>query len=343
MEMRKLQLVGRASFSVTLPPNWIKENKLKPGNQVTLTQEDDGSLRLVPGIVPVRKEFKFTIDADRCKQRGLLQRLVVGGYIRGCDLIEVVSKHRIRRNQKDEIQDTVNGLWGFGIMEVTSNRVVINSLIDHSKFPIKPLLKRLYGLASSMHKDAMQALRDKDLPLATDVTHRENEVDKIYWLAIRQLVAATYDKSLLQKVGLEGAPDPFSHQAVAVRLEEIADCAEDIAQSLLALGKKKIGDAELQNVIKLSELAYEACRNACEAFFKEKMALADSAVRIVDNFEDRVKELVEEVRTRVEDIHVGACLMAIIRNLCAIAECGKRIAEVTINNSILVEGGLQRL
>ncbi len=332
--------MGRASFSVTLPPNWVRENKLKPGNQVTLTQEDDGSLRLVPGVVPERKEFKLTIDADRCKQRGLLQRLIVGGYIRGCDLIEVVSKDRIRQDQKAEIQKTVDGLLGLGIMEVTANQVVIHSLIDHSKFPIRPLLKRLCGLAFSMHKDAMQALRDKDLPLAADVMHRENEVDKIYWLAIRQLVAATYDKSLLQKVGLEGAQDPFSHQAVAVRLEEIADCAEDIAQSLLALGKKKINDAELQVIIKLSELAYKACQNACEAFFKEKMALADSAARIVDNFEDRVEELVKEVRTRVEDIHVGTCLMAIIRNLCTIAECGKRIAEVAINNYITVKGGL---
>jgi len=340
MESRKLQLVGRASFSVTLPPNWIKENKLKPGDQVTLTQGDDGSLRLVPGVVHERKEFKATIDADRCKQPGLIQRLVVGGYIRGCDLIEVVSKHRIRRDQKDEIQGTVNSLLGLGIMEVTSNRVAIQSLVDHSKFPIRPLLKRLCGLASSMHEDAMQALKDKDLSLAADITHRENEANKIYWLAIRQLVAATYDKSLLQKIGLEGDPNLFAYRAVAVRLESIADCAEDIAKSLLALGKKEISDAELQKVIKLSELAYKAYKNACEAFFKEKMVLADSAVRIVDNFEDSMGKLVKEVRARVEDIHVGTCLMAIIRNLCTIAECGKRIAEITINKSIIKEGRL---
>jgi len=105
-------------------------------------------------------------------------------------------------------------------------------------------------------------------------------------------------------------------------------------------GKKGIGDAELQKVIELSELAHEACQNACEAFFKEKMALANSAARIVENFEDRVEELVKEVRARVENIHVGTCLMTIIRDLCMIAECGKRIAEITINNSITEEGRL---
>jgi len=340
MELRKLQLVGRASFSVTLPPSWVKENKLTPGDQITLTQEEDGSLRLVPGVIQKRKKIMIMIDADRCKQPGLLQRLIVGGYIRGCDLIEVKSKHRIKRDQKDEIQETVNSLLGLGIMEVTSDHVMIQSLIDHSKFPIIPLLKRLCWLASSMQKDAIQALKDKDLSLAADITQRENEVNKIYWLAIRQLVAATYDKSLLQKVGLERGRDPADYRAIAVKNESRADCAEDIAKNVLALGKKKISDAELQKVIQLGELAYDAGHGACEAFFKDNMLSANSAVEVVDRFEKMAEELIKEVRTRVEDIHVGTCLITIIRDLCMIAECGKRIAEITINNSIIKEGRL---
>lgn len=334
MEVRKLQVVGRASFSITLPQNWIKDNKLERGDQITLTQEEDGSIRLVPGVIQERKKIIITIDADRCKQPGLLQRLIVGGYIRGCDIIEVVSKHRIKREQKVEIQDTVNGLLGLGIMEVTSNHVMIQSLIDHSKFPIMPLLKRLCWLSSSMHRDAIQALKDKDLPLAADITHRENEVNKIYWLAIRQLVAATYDKSLLQKVGLERGRDPADYRSIAVKNESRADCAEDIAKNVLALGKKKIGDAELKKIIQLGELAYEAGHGACEAFFKEDMLAANRAVEIVERFEEKAEELIKDVRTRVEDIHVGTCLTTIIRDLCMIAECGKRIAEVTINNFI---------
>lgn len=340
MDVRKLQLVGRASFSVTLPPDWVKGNNLKPGDQVTLTQEDDGSIRLVRGVAPEEKELKITIDADRCKQSGLLTRLIVGGYIRGCDLIDVVSQHRIRRDQKDEIQDTVNGLLGLGIMEMTSNKVVIQSLVDHSKFPIRPLLKRLCGLASSMHKDAMQALKDKDLTLAADIAQRENEVNKIYWLAVRQLVAAALNKSLLQKVGLPTTHDPADYRTVAVRLEAIADCAEDIAKGLLALGKKGIANSELQKVVQLSGLAHDAYHNACEAFFKEDMVMANTAVEIVDNFEDRAEELIREVSTRIEDVHVGTCLMTIIRDICTMAECGKRIAEITINNSVSKKGEL---
>ena len=334
MEMRKLQVVGKASFSVTLPPGWIKDNNLRRGGPITLTREEDGSLRLVPGVVSERKEFKVTIDADRCKQPGLLQRLIVGGYIRGCDLIEVTSKRRIRRDQKDEIQNTANGLLGLGIMEIASDHVTIQSLIDHSKFPVMPLLKRLSWLASSMHKDAIRALKDKDLSLAADITHRENEANKIYWLAIRQLVAATFDRSLIQNAGLHGARDPADYRAIAAKNEARADCAEDIAKNLLALGKKEIGNAELRKVIQLGELAYEAAHGACEAFFKKDMLSANNAVEAVDRFEGRVEKYIKEMRIRVEDNHVGTCLMAIIRDLCMIAECGKRIAEITINNFV---------
>ena len=339
VELRKLQHVGQASFSVTLPPNWIKENKLKPSDQITITQEEDGSLRLLPGI-PERKEFKITINADRCKEPGLLRRLIVGGYIRGCDLVEVVSKRRIRQDHKDEIQDAVDGLLGLGTMELASDHITIQSLIDHSKFPIKPLLKRLCELASSMHEGAVQALKDRDASLAADIIHRENEANKIYWLAIRQLEAANHDKSLLKKVGLEGVRDPAYYRTVAIGVERTADYAEDIAKNLLALGKKEIGDADLQKVIQLGKLAHEATSNAHEAFFNGDIVLANSTMEAVDQFEKKKEELIKEVCSRIKDAHVGMCLMTIIRDIRMIAECGKIIAEITIDNSITEKGSI---
>ena len=214
VELRKLQLVGRASFSVTLPPDWIKEYKLKPSDQISITKEEDGSLRLVPGIIhEEEKEVKIKIDADRCKDPGLLKRLIIGGYNRGCDSIEIVSKHALSENHRKEINDATSGLIGMAIVESTSNRVVLQSVVDPSKFPMRPLLKRLYELVSSMYGDALQALNDKNPSLATNVIQRENEVDRIYWLAGRQIAAAAYDKTVLKKIDLKGgtrSSSPYS-------------------------------------------------------------------------------------------------------------------------------------
>jgi len=332
MELRKLQLVGRASFSVTLPPDWIKENKLKPSDQITITQEEDGSLRLVPGIIREGKEVKITIDVDRCKEPGLLGRLIIGGYIRGCDLIEVVSKHTISQDHRREINNAVNGLMGLGIIESTSNHVTIQSMVDHSKFPMRPLLKRLCELASSMYEDALQALKDKDPSMATDIMHRKDEAKKIFWLTQRQLASAILDKNVLKKIGLKGSSDLAFYRAVSSRMNSIADSGSDIADNLLTLGKNRIKDADLQNVMQLGKLAQEIISNACESFFNGGLSLANSTVEAINHFEKTKVELMKKVGPRIEDVQVAMCLMTIIRDMRNIAECGKTIAEMTIVN-----------
>jgi phosphate uptake regulator len=333
VELRKVQLVGLSSFSVTLPPDWIKENKIKPSDQVTITREEDGSLRLNPGIIrEEEKEVKITIDADRCKDSGLLKRIIIGGYNRGCDSIEVVSKHTISENHRREINDATEGLMGIGVVESTSNRIMLQSMVDPSKFPLGPLLKRLYELVSSMYQDALQALKAKDPSLAANVIQRENEVDRIYWLVGRQIAAAEYDKSVLKKIGLKGTPDLALYIAISPRIWAVATYAADIAKNQLALGKNGINDADLQEVVQLGKMTHELLSNAGEAFFKGDIVLANRTVEALGPFEERREELITKLGPRIfKDVQVGLHLINIIRGLNRIARYGKFIAEITID------------
>jgi phosphate uptake regulator len=264
-----MQLIGRGSFSVTLPPDWVKEYKLKPSDQITITREDDGSLRLTPGIIlEEEKEVKITIDADRCKEPGMLGVLIVGGYIKGCDSIEIVSKHAISENHRREINDAIASLIGIGVVESTSNRVMLQSVVDASKFTIDPLLKRLCAIVSSMHEDVLQALVDKNPSLAASIVSRENEVDKIYALTRRQLVAAGINKSVLNKIGLKDSTDLTFHIAVLPRIWSGTKLVVDIANNKLALAENAIQDADLQKVIRLGKMVNEIFSKVCEAFSK---------------------------------------------------------------------------
>jgi phosphate uptake regulator len=334
LELRKLQLVGWSSFSVTLPPDWIKENNLKPSDQITITREDDGSLRLVPGIIQEeKKEVKITIDADRCKNPGLLIKLIVGAYIRGSDLIEVVSKHTISENHGREIRNAVDGVIGVGIVESTSNQVKLQAMIDPSKFPIRPLLKRLFELSLSMYKDALQSLKDKDSSLAASVIRRENEVNKIYWLVGRQIASSAFDKTFLKKIELKGTPDLALQMAISPRIWEVSNYAVDIADNLLAIGQKEVSDADLQKVFRLGKMAQEIISNAFEAFFKGDVILANNTMESFKALDKRKDELVKDVVPRIKDGDVLTSLMNIIRDLRGIARYGKSIAEITIYNS----------
>jgi len=340
VELRKLQLVGRGSFSVTLPPDWIKEYKLKPSDQITITREDDGSLKLTPATIREEaKEVKITIDADRCKDPGLLKRLIVGGYLKGCDSIEVVSKHMISENHRREISVT-DGLMGMGIVESTSNRVMLQSIVDPSKFPLGPLLKRLYELVSSMYKDALKALKAKDPSLAGNVIQRENEVNKIYSLIRRQLVAASIDKSVLKKIGLKGPVDLTYHIVVLPRIKFVANYAVDIANNELALEKNVVNDADLQKIIRLGDTAYEMLSNACDAFFKSNVLLANRTLESIDNFEKTKEELRKKLIPQIKDTEARPHVSDIIRDLSGVARYAMEIAEITIDNSVAEKSNL---
>ena len=329
-----MQLVGRASFSVTLPPDWIKEYKLKPSDQITITREDDGTLRLAPGITrEEKKEVKITIDADRCKETGMLMRLIIGGYNRGCDSIEIVSKHAISENHRREINDANNTLMGMGIVESTSNRVVLQSVIETSKFPVAPLLKRFYVLVSSMNQEALRALNDKDKSLATSIIQRENEVDKLYWLMGRQIVSAQHDRNVLKKVGLTGVSEVVLHIVVFPRIKAVSDYSLDIANNQIAMDKNGISGADLQKIIRLGNMANKIFSNACEAFFKRDISLANNAVESFEPFEKMRDELSVDLCPRIKDGHLAMSLSNIIRDLRGIAAYSKFIAEVTIDNS----------
>jgi phosphate uptake regulator len=334
LELRKMQLVGRGSFSITLPPDWVKEYKLKPSDQITITREDDGTLRLAPGIIrEEKKEVKITINADRCQDPGMLMRLIIGGYNRGCDSIEIVAKHAISENHRGEINDATGGLMGMGTVESTANRVMLQSVVDPSKFPVRPLLKRFYEIALSMVQDALRALNDKNTSLATSVVQRENEVNKIYWLMVRQIVTAMYDRNVLKKIGLTGMPDVGRHLVIFPRIRAVADYAADIADNQLKSGENGASDADLQKIIRLGNLAHKIFSNACEAFFKVDAVLANNAVESFKPIEKTKDELFIDFCSRIKDCHLAMHLSNIIRDLRGIAAYAKFIAEVTIDNS----------
>jgi phosphate uptake regulator len=341
VELRKVQLVGRASFSVTLPPDWIKENKIKPSDQVTITREEDGSLRLTPGIIrEEEKEVKITIDVDRCKDPGLLGELIIGGYIKGCDSIEIVSKHTISENHRKEISKATEGLMGMGVVESTSNRVMLQSVVDASKFPVEPLLKRLCALVSSMCEDVLQALKDKNQSLAGNVINRENEGSKIYSLTRRQLVAASIDKRILKKIGLKGPTDLTFHIVVLPRIWSVTNLAVDIANNQLALGKNAVNDADLSKIIRLGDIAYEIFSNACEAFFKGDVVLANNTLDSFKPFDKTKEELLIDLGYRIKDARLAMHLMTIIRDLSGIVRYAMEIGDVTIDHSVAEKSNL---
>lgn len=342
MDTRKVQQVSVSTFVISLPREWTKEIGLKKGDIVTLKREDDGTLRVFPGIPREdKKKIRYLIHADLCREKGLLSRILTGSYLLGHDTLQVGSNKDLSPGHLEEIRSTTKKLMGLGIVEQTLNKVIVQSFIDPTKFSIYGLVKRLHVITSSMQNAAIKALVEHRPELAKEVFHMENEVDRIYWLIARQLLLAIRRKEVGKKIGLEAPIHLMGNRVIAVCLERIADYIQMIANGVLQTLRDDEVPPKLLNDIRIfSDIIHNLGDKTFKAFFNFDAKVANEAIEAVELLDMEQKK----VETRLVNYFSGrnrntrfnnpyACRSAsyIIWCLAQIATYYKTVAEIIIN------------
>ena len=189
MEERRIQRVGRNTLTISLPYWWARKYGLNRGDVIYVEESSGGTLVLWPRKMEVERRFRgCSIDADLCHQPGLLQRLIIASYVLGVDLIEIFSKEHLRYTSIREIREAMESLMGVSIMKEDERHVVLQCFLNILNFPIHSLIRRMYDLAASMHKESIKALFEEDRDLARGVIIRDKEVNKMYYLLLLSLI-----------------------------------------------------------------------------------------------------------------------------------------------------------
>ena len=331
MESRKVQRVGYSTLSVSLPSSWVKEVGLKQGDLVTFLPEKGGSLKLMPSALAEHKEEvkEFVVNADLCDEPGMLERVVVGNYILGRELLRVVSSKRIRSAHVEEIRGILRRLIGLGIVEETSNEIVLQCSIDPTKFKMDMLLRRLSVITATMLEEATQALEEFDVELARDVIRREDEADTVYWLAMRLLLSAQLVRGIAEKIDLEDPLHIGMYRIILKYMELIADYAQDIAKGILELEryKDKIEKQAIEELFHLGILVHSLLQKAIDCVFTGDIKIASGVIEIRKVIEMQKERLLRELP---EIPHVRV----IAWGLKGIADIVADIAAIAINRAL---------
>jgi len=333
LEARKVQRVGYSTLTVSLPRDWVEDVKLKAGDIVSIKREDDGSLKLVPGTEHKRDEVRNCIvNADLCNSNHLLTRVITANYILGHDTIQIVAKEELKREHLEEIRATTQRLTGLSIVEQTMKQVTLQSFVDPTRFPIYGLMRRLHIILSSMLDVSLRALVERRPELASEVSHMEEESDRIYWLIVRQLLLAIRDRSVGTKIGIESPVHIAGNRVVAKTLEEMADSAENIASEVLALKDRPIGsEVILAEIAKFGAQTIRVSEQTMKGLLTGDIALANAAVEMVEEAEADERKLTQKVLTHVKDPAAAAGLRIIVWNLGQVTKYCRMVGEVTIN------------
>jgi len=343
LEVRKLQQVGYSTLVVSLPRKWVKEVGLKRGEAISLIQETDGTLRLIPGVSKGEKEYtKLIVDADKITEEGLLTRIITGMYIVGHDALQITSRKGLRNDQSTEIRKACLKMTGINIVEQTLNYITIQNFVDPTRFPVNGLLRRLYIITSAMHDACYHAIKESNKELAVEAINMEQEVNRIYWLVVRQLLLASRDRAIGKKVGVESVLHIVGNRTAAKILEEIGDSEDAIAHEIIRLIDfgKTFEKTLLEGIFQLFETVKEIYDKTIKAFFSIDVKLANEMAQKVDEIHKQVERITEKIfmlskkeiskENNLEN-RVYLITRPILWKLGEIAEYCSTLCEITIN------------
>ena len=336
MESRKIQKVGTSTLTVSLPKEWVKKHALDKGDSIYVSEEVDG-LKLMPGEAAKEKLQRlvdeYIIQSDLCDQDKMLERLIVGNYVLGRERLQVVSEKRMTPEHIQEVRRAVQRLMGLGIIEETTHRMLLQCSIEPVKYPIYPLLKRLYMIGTTMIREAMEGLESWDASTADNALAREDDADRIYWLTLRLLLSAQQNPPMIQQLGMENNFENVGNRLVAKDLESIADLGEEIARNVreLIVEKVKVPPKILKAFKDFSDEILDVNEEAVASLLTRDLRLANRVINRGKSLVERERRLVRLMFESTRDGHAILLLRNILDALVTVGNYGFSIAVVAIN------------
>lgn len=329
-----MQFTGRSTYVLSLPKKWIEEMHLHAGDQVTLARELDNSLSVVP-VAPGSSDSLSEATAIILPSEGssTLKRKVVSMYLAGYNIIHLKLKMgRINPALRDAVREVVRrNLVGTEMIADASDNITLQVLLSLPELSVNTAIRRMYLIASSMHKDAMSALSELNYELAKEVIKSDDEVDRFSLYVLRNLVMATQNGRVLREVGLKNPSDCLSYRVAVKSIERVADHACGIADKAARL-KDRIPRDSLQKIERMSHLALMVLGDSVEALLRRDYHLADKTVDNAENIHKLEDDTIAAVeKDRVRDL---ASIKLALEDIRRTAEYASDIAEAAMNETI---------
>ncbi len=333
-EVRKVQFTGRSTYVLSLPKKWVEEMHLRAGDQVALIREGDNSLSVIPVTArPSESLSEVTTIILPNESSNTVKRKVVSMYLAGYNIVHMKLKSgRISPPLRDAVREVVRrSLVGTEMIADASDNITLQVLLSIPELSVNTAIRRMYLIASSMHRDAMSALAELNHELAREVIKSDDEVDRFSLYILRNLVMATQNGRVLREMGLKNPSDCLSYRVAVKSIERVADHACGIANHAIKL-KEKIPKDSLNKIEKMSQLARTVLGDSVEALLRRDYRLAD---RTVDNAENIRQLEVEAVAAIEKEIRRDpASVKLALGDIRRTAEYASDIAEAALNETI---------
>ncbi|MCW4046086.1 MAG: AbrB/MazE/SpoVT family DNA-binding domain-containing protein [Candidatus Bathyarchaeota archaeon] len=334
-EQRKVQFTGGSTYIISLPKKWVDQNRIKKGSMIRLREEEGGVLSIIPtGSLVEQKPEEALLKVSPKDNPDSVIRKVVSAYLVGYNLIRIRAEkqQQLSTEQRYDIKNFARHmLVGTEIVTDTPSELTLQVLLSYPELSIQSALRRMSIITSSMHRDAITALKTLDHQIAKNVITTDNEVDRFTLYIIRQLKTAVQNPRIIKEIGLTNARDCLGYRLVSKSVERTADHAVNIAENILPL-KRRLSAEIIKQIEEMSETAVSMFETAIDALLKQDFSLAESIIEKTKTVTSMEKKAVAS--SQKIDVDEVANMRLIIESVRRTAEYAADIAEVVLNLTV---------
>jgi phosphate uptake regulator len=335
--LRKVLKLGRSTLAVSLPRDWVDAVKLKQGDYLVIEDIDSGSLKLAAKKREVEEaERVWVINADLCEAPNMLSRMVIGAYLVGHKRIWIQSKTRLKPEHIRELDKITSSLVGLLISEQTDRLFVLQSLADPSNPTMDDSIRRLHRISSSMREAVVEAFIGKNADTLTKAVVMGKEGDRVYWLAVRQLLSATMDRKLAQALGIKSPFWLLGDRAVLSNLKSIVNCTEKMARESAKLLERcfRLEGNIVNEISRLDDAITDVSEDAVSALITRDVATANQAIESVKRLEEEANRITDRLSEAIQEPLCRSSVLKIVFGLREILSRQNTIAEIAINRAL---------
>lgn len=332
LEIRKLQKIKGGSFTITLPKKWVAKGGLESGEQIAVSEEEDGSLRLYPLRTSKERPLKVTLSLEDYSDLTALQYCVGTYYIQGSSQISIVSSKIIPAEQKRRLKQLRVELPGVEVSEEEADKLSFQVLIDPTTFSLESLIEKTSAFSLHLQEDAVKSLLKQNFALAREVLERSKEALRHYRMTIRQVALASMNRTIAQKVGVKNCRECITFALIARDLNRLVYHSSSIARHILILERKgKVSQEILKVIAEMSEIAHKMQKEAVQAFLQKKAQLAIEVFEKMELVREKEKALLRKIMEKTRDVDTAVALSMIARDLRRIAGYAVAVADDAMN------------
>ncbi len=329
MEMRKVYVSGGSTYVISLPKKWVNKTNLKPGDSLMVT-EHGSSLMIETSVIEKESRTK-EIKISQITSSEALERILIAFYLVGYDTIKIKLDRKNHLVYRESVRNILDYLIGVEIVEDTNEAMTLEIMLDYKRMSTMQILQRMFSIDRSMLLDLGKALKTMDIGLAKDIIVREKEIDRLYFLVVRQLKSAVEYQQIAEKLGIESQRDCLGYRIVVKVLERIADHIENIAKSYIQLSEIQ-KETHLNEFIDLTNSTATTFEKSIQALFARSDEKAETVFNELKKVEKSQSNISREL-FKIEDIQSAILMKTMLDSIGRIASYSGDIAEVTINMS----------